>query len=565
MKKIFIICLFICFLFSQSSAVFACTTMLVGKDASVDGSVIVAHSDDDELGDQRIVYVPAKDYPEGSKRPVYPYGAAYPRYVGKSRGAAYDIEGYPETEPLGYIDQVTHTYAYFDGNYALMNEAGLIIGECTDAANLNLQPDKGKRIVDISALSRIAAERCNNPKDAIKLMGELAVKYGYYGWGETLLLADAKEGWVFEICASPDKKSALWAAKRVPDDQFFVAANEFRIRELDPKDSNVMYSANLFEICKDAGWWKHEDGAFDWLKATSPGEYNHPYYSLRRVWRVFNRVNPDLNLSPWVKDGYTKVYPFSIKPKNKLSVRDVMALYRDHYEGSEFDMTKGLASGPFGSPNRWIGPYDGPQNTSAPIDKNMDGAWERPVSIFYGGYSYVCQARGWLPPSIGTVAWIGLDDPYTTCYVPFYAGIIDMPKSFRTGNTSTYDRGTAWWAFNFAANWAELKYQYMIKDIQKKQKEIEDREFRKQAEVDAKAIDLYRTNPKLVPVYLTDYCLSNAQSVVDEWWDMADMLVEKYDDGYVNIPKVGKEVGYPKWWREDVGYGKGPKSYEKPK
>jgi len=553
------------FLVSCYSLVSACTTMLIGKNATIDGSIIVAHSDDDELGDQRIVYVPAKDHKPGSKRPVYPYNVSYPRYVGKDRGLAYDISSYPATKPLGYIDQVSHTYAYFDGNYAIMNEAGLIIGECTDAANLNLDPKQGERMVDISELSRIAAERCDTPVDAIKLMGDLAVKYGYYGWGETLLVADDNEGWVFEICGSPDKKSALWVAKRVPDDKVFAAANEFRIREINPDDPDIMYSPNLFEACEKAGWWNPDEGSFDWLKAVSPGEYNHPYYSLRRVWRIFDRLNPDLRLSPWVEDGYTKAYPFSIVPKNKVSVRDVMALYRDHYEGTEFDMTKGLAAGPFGSPNRWIGPDDGSQNTSAPIDENIKGAWERPISIFYGGYSFICQRKGWLPPEVGTTVWLGLDSPYTTCYVPFYAGVKDLPKSYQTGNTSTFSRDTAWWAFNFVANWAELKYDYMKKDIQTKQKEIEDREFAEQADVEKKAMELYRTSPMLVSDYLTDYCNSNALRVVSEWWDMADMLVSKYDDGYVNDPKVAEEVGYPEWWRKDVGYQNGPKSYEKPK
>jgi len=561
MKKISFLFLASLVLLSFCSA-FACTTMLVGKDATADGSIIVAHADDDELGDQRVMYVPAANHKPGAKRAVYPFKPTYPRYAGKDRGPNYVLKNYPDTKPLGYIDQVPHTYAYFDGNYAIMNEKRLIIGECTDAANLNLEGKPGERIVDISALSRIACERTDNARDAIKLMGELGVKFGYYGWGETLLVADAKEGWVFEMCGSPDKKSALWVAKRVPDDQFFVAANEFRIREIDSNDPDIMHSPDLFEITKKAGWW---DGkvSFDWLRVVSPGEYNHPYYSLRRVWRVFDRVAPSLKLSPWVEDGYTKAYPFSVKPEKKLNVRDVIALYRDHYEGTEFDMTKGLSAGPYGSPDRYIGPYDGPQNTNAPIDPKMWGAWERPVSIFYGGFSYVTQSRAWLPPEIGTVTWVGLDNPNGTVYVPFYAGVTDLPKSFQTGTTGKYDRKTAWWAFNFVDNWADLKYDYMIKDIRKKQKEIEDREFAEQAKVEKMALDFYKKDRKFARKYLTDYCEKNANNIVAEWWGLADMLIAKYSDGYVNIPKIATEVGYPKWWRKKVGYEEGPITYER--
>jgi len=142
------------------------------------------------------------------------------------------------------------------------------------------------------------------------------------------------------------------------------------------------------------------------------------------------RVRPSANFSPWVKDGFTKDYPFSVKPDKKLGVRDVMALHRDHYEGTEFDMTKGLAAGPFGSPYRYIGKYDGAQNNVS-NRSNMWGAWERPISVFYCGYVYVNQARSWLPDEIGGVTWFGPDKPYLTCFVPFYAGgVTDLPKAY---------------------------------------------------------------------------------------------------------------------------------------
>ena len=162
----------------------ACTTILVTKGASRDGSVMISHSDDDELGDQRIIYVPAADHKPGSKRPVYYDPVAFEvntvRYVGTSRGPGYDTPGLPKTESLGYIDQVPHTYAYFDGNYGIMNEHQLMIGECTDGAKIELKPQKGKRIFYSAELSRVALERCKKARDAVELIGELIDKYGYY-------------------------------------------------------------------------------------------------------------------------------------------------------------------------------------------------------------------------------------------------------------------------------------------------------------------------------------------------------------------------------------------------
>lgn len=565
MKKVFSL-LLVCAVFS--SPVLACTTMIVGKDASEDGSVMVAHSDDDELLDQRIVYVPAMDHPVGSKRPVYYdpacFGGSNIRYVGTSRGPAYDDPNLAPTKPLGYIEQVPHTYAYFDGNYAIMNEHQLIFGECTNGAKFQPKPEEGKRIFYSAELSRVAAERCTTAREAIALMGSLIEDHGYYGTGETLLVADPNEAWVFEMCAVPGRTAGLWIAKRVPDDHVFAAANEFRIRDVGENDPDLMYTKDLFKIVQEAGWWKPEQGRLDWLRVVSLGEYNHPYYSLRRVWRIFDRVKPSAKFSPWVKDGFTRDYPFSVKPDKKLSVRDVFSLYRDHYEGTQFDTTRGMAAGPFGSPERYFGPYDGSTPDVASPGRKMIGAWERPISVHYAGYTFVNQARGRFPDPIGGVCWIGLDKAATSCFVPFYAGATDLPKAYQTGNTKKFDRGTAWWSFNFVSNWANLKYSYMIKDITSKQKELEDQEFSRRSQIEKKALVLYKKDPKLARQYLTKYTIENAEEVVAQWWELADRLVAKYSDGYVNFPKLGEDVGYPMWWLGRVGYKNGPTTYKKP-
>jgi len=557
-----------------SPALHACTTILVTKGATEDGSLFVTHSDDDELGDQRLIYVPAADHPPGSKRPVYydavsigpdtNYNALItPRYVGTSRGPGYINKDYPDCIPLGYIPQVEHTYAYFDGNYGIMNEHQLMFGECTDGAKVEPNPEPGKRIFYSSELSRVALERCKTAREAIKLMGELIDNYGYYGTGETLLVGDPEEGWVFEMCGYDENGSdGVWVAKKVPDGEVFAAANEFRIREVDPDDPDMMFSSNLFQAAQQKGWWKPEDGKLDWLKTFSDGEYNHPYYSLRRVWSIFRRVTPSASYSPWVENGYTREYPFSTKPDKKLSIEDVMHLHRDHYEGTEFDMTKGIAGGPFGTPNRYIGEYDGAQNNVGSPDFKMTGAWERPISVFYCGYVFVNQGRSWLPDPIGGVCWFGPDKPSETCFVPFYCGITDIPEPYCTGSTLVFDRHNAWWAFNFVANWADIKFSYIKKDITAKQVAIEGKEIAMQAAIDTAADRLYAKDPTLAREYLTDYCVDNANRVVRKWWKFADDLIVKYDDGYLNNPyNIAGLVGYPKWWRDEVGYTNGPTSY----
>ncbi len=559
-----------------------CTTIIVGRKATVDGSVMVAHSDDNELSDQRLIYVPGQEIKPGSQRDILPEHNRYPRIVSDQRGPGYETTGYPATKPIGHVPwerlianpEVNHTFAYFDGNYGICNEHNLMLGECTNGAKY--QPERvtaeeakktGQhiRIFYSAELSRIALECCRTAREAINLMGGLIDEYGYYSTGETLLLVDENEGWVFEMCALPDDRyHSVWIAQRVPDDEFFVAANEFRIREIDhQRPDDFIHCKTLFKGLEKVGYFDPDDGPLDWLRAVSYGEYNHPYYSLRRVWRVLDRVNPDLGLSPWVRDGFTKDYPFSIKPNRKLSATDIFALYRDHYEGTQFDLTKGIAAGPYGDPHRFTAIYDGAQNNIT-ADKQYFGAWERAISVFYQGYTFVGQIRCNAPEATKGVLWFGPDVSYTTCFTPFFTKINHrgLPQSYQTGDPQKLDWDVAWWIFDFVGNWCRLNFQRMTQvDIQPLQAELEQFGLDGISRMDDK-VGAY---PEDAIRLITEFCAGHATEVVACWKDLAHTLVAKYADGYLNLP--GKDgaavgIGYPSTWLKVTDYKKGPTSYD---
>jgi dipeptidase len=238
-------------------------------------------------------------------------------------------------------------------------------------------------------------------------------------------------------------------------------------------------------------------------------------------------------------------YPLWIKPDAKLSVADVMALMRDHYEGTDFDMTRGLDAGPFKTPNRW-----------RPISWEVDGkqySWERPISTQQTGFSFVSQSRSWLPDAIGGVYWYGLDDTFTSVYVPLYAGIDRVPPSFTRGSLDQFSWDSAWWVFNFVANIANLKYSYMIRDIQAVQSELEDRFLAMQPVVEKAALELADSDPTLMKEYLTQYSVSAGEEVVRRWKELGEFLLTKYNDGYV-AGEEGQPVerGYPEEWLREV-------------
>lgn len=533
-----------------------CTTLIITKGATKDGSMIVTHSDDSALEDSRLIKVPAMDYPDGALRPVYDFLLRYPRLVCKDRGPSYDTPGYPETKPIGHIPQVNHTYAYYDNAYGLMNEHNLMLGECTNNAkytpdyvtdDMAINSGKHVRLLYAQSLSRIALERCDTARDAVKTLGDLIDTYGLFSYGETLLIADKDEGWVFEMCALPDEiYHSAWVAQRVPDGTVFVAANDFRIREIIKDSDDFMYSKLLEPGLYKLGWWSDSLGPIDWMKAVTVTAVTRPYNTFRRVWRVYDLINPDLHLSPWIKDKYTRQYPFSIKPKYKLALQQIFDLYRDHFEGTEFDMTKGVAAGPYGDPTRVRGAYY-ENNSNA-------GAWERPISMYNQSFTSVCQLKPNAPEATKGILWYASDIAYTSCFVPFSTKMDYIPLSFSSFNPQKYDTTSAFWRFNFVANWARLNYQSITAiDIRPLQKALEKNSTALVEELDIQAFIQD----------VTDTFATNAEYVLSNWGSLANMLIAKYANGLCNLEDTDEplEIGYSSTWLSYTTYKKGSTTY----
>jgi dipeptidase len=515
--------------FAEETEKYACTSIVVSKGASVDGSVMTTHSCDGPF-EMRLHVIPGRKHEPGKMRKVY---------IGGGRGA----EKNPAVQS-GEIPEAAETFSRFDIAYPFMNEKQVAIGETTIGGRRELYNPDG--MMDIMTLERIALERASTAREAIQIMGELATQYGYSDGGECLTVCDTKEAWVFEIFGStPLQIGALWAARRVPDGEVSVSANRSRIGELRLDDpDNYMASENVISLAEKMGWYDPEkDGSFRFNDVYDPISTGYYRYTRRREWRVLSLLAPQLNLNPDDGDGY----PFSVKPAEKVSVQTLMTIHRDYYQGTEYDLSKGLAAGPFATPNRYNVP-------SGHLENGHIG-WERPITYNKCSYSFVSQSRDWLPDCIGGLAWFGEDDPKTSCYVPFYCGIADVPESFKTGRKDVFDRNSAWWAFNFLGNWADLKFSYMIEDIRAVYKQIEGDFFDMQPHIEDTALQLYKEDPAKCRRFLTDYSNVMAQKVVDAWWELADHLVVKYTDGLVNKGAENIRVGYPEEWLDLVGYG----------
>ena len=339
-------------------------------------------------------------------------------------------------------------------------------------------------------------------------------------------------------------EGAVWVARRIPDGFICCHANKARIGEFPLDDpENCLYSKNVISVAVDKGLFDPAAGEpFNFHKAYDPDNCDNRHYAGSRVWSIFHRAAPSLNLSTDYCRGVAgaQPYPLWIKPDTKLTTQDVFSLMRDHYEGTEFDMTQGLGAGPFGNPNRW-----------RPIDWQVDDetySWERPISTQQTAYSMVAQMRASLPDPVGGVLWFGMDDTYTTCYTPLYSCIDAVPPSFDAGTLEAFTWDSAWWTFNLVANYACLKYSYMIQDIQAAQSDIEGELLALQPAVETTAASLYQSDPALMKRYLTDYSVSHGETTVERWRALAKHLITKYNDGFIH----GRGVGYPESWLRKV-------------
>jgi len=502
-------------LLAAGAALEACTNLLVTKGASKDGSTMITYSADSHTL----------------------YGELYfKRGLRHLPGESRDIMEWDTGKFLGRIPEAPVTYTRV-GN---MNEFQVVIAETTFGGRKELHVPSG--IVDYGSLIYIGLERARTAREAIEVMTSLAETYGYASEGESFSIADANEVWILEMIGKgKGQKGALWVAHKLPDGTISAHANQARIRQFPQNDpKNALFSKDLIPFAREKGWFKGEDKSFSFADTYAPLSFGALRACEARVWSIFNRAAKSQKLSmDFVKaEKGAKPMPLFVKPDQKLDVRDTMELMRDHYEGTEFDMTKDVGAGPYKLPYRW-----------RPMGFKIDGQdyiHERAISTQQTGFSFVSQSRSWLPDAVGGVLWFGVDDTFTTVYVPISCGIKEAPKAFAegTGNFNEFSWDSAFWTFNFVSNYTYTRWSDMIVDVQKVQREFEGLYLTDQAEVDRTALDLYKQNPSLAKDYLTQYAAKNTGQLMARWKKLGEFLIWKYLDG--NVRNEKGEVTHPK-------------------
>ena len=523
MIKKFVITFVIAFAFLFSESGKACTNFIVTKGASTDGSVMVTYTADSFGFYGELYHFPAAVYPNGAMLDIYEW----------------DTGKY-----LGSIPQASLTYNVV-GN---MNEHQVVIGETTFGGRKELVDPKG--IIDYGSLMYIALQRSKTAREAIKVMTDLVNEFGYYSSGESFSIADANEAWIMEMIGKGEgNKGAVWVAVKIPDGYISGHANHSRITNFPLNDpEKALYAPDVISFAKEKGYFNGKDSEFSFSDTYAPIDFGKIRFCDARVWSLFRRCNSEMDkYISYIRGENLERMPLYIKPERKLSVHDVMHLMRDHYQGTELDMTTGVAAGPYEMPYRWrplVWEYQGEQYFN-----------ERPISTPQTGFSFVSQARSHLPREVGGVLWFGVDDTYFTVYTPMYASMTKAPANFAkgVGSLSEFTWDSAFWVFNFVSNWSYPRFSVMIGDVQRVQNDLEGKFLAQQETIDATALSLLKNSRGEAIKYLTDYSVASAEKTYKTWKKLGEDLILKHIDGITKDEFYKpKNIGYPEEFKRKI-------------
>ena len=507
-----------------SSGAFACSNLIVGKKASVDGSVMVSYNADDYGMFGHLCHYPAGTHPKGSMRQIYDWDSGV--YHGE-------------------IEEAPVTYNVI-GN---INEFQLSIGETTYGGREEMVDSTG--ILDYGSLIYVTLQRAKTAREAISVMTSLVEKYGYNSEGETFSICDPNEAWIMEMQGTgAGSKGVVWVAMRIPDDAICAHANQSRIGKFNMKDKkNVLYSKNVISYARKMGWFNGKDSDFSWKNTYAFPDFSGRRFCDARVWSFFNHYADDFDrYLPWAlgKDKDAEDMPLWIVPNRKLSVADVENGMRDHYEGTALALdTTNIGSGIYEMPYR-----------PTPLTFTVDGKQyfnERPISTQQTAFTFVSQLRSWLPREIGGVLWFGNDDANMVAYTPVYCGNTVQPACYNTkgADAVTFSSDNAFWLCNMVSNMVYPRYSQLFPELKAVRDSLETSYFASQTSIEKQAADLYQTDKAAALKLLNNYSNAKADEMLASWKHLATRIIVKYNDMAVKKEKDGKLLqsvtrpGYP--------------------
>ena len=495
------------------TAAMACTSVIVGKKASTDGSVMCTYNADSFGTFRNMNYLAGGKHAQGEMRRVIDRDSK---------------------EYHGDIPEAPVTYSVI-GN---INEWQVAIGETTFGGRPEMKDSTG--IIDYGTLMDLGLQRARTAREAIEVMTTLAEKYGYCSTGEVFSICDPDEAWIMEMLGcGAGSKAVVWVALRVPDNAVCAHANQSRVRQFDRKDKkNVLCSKNCISFAREKGWFTGKDADFSFYDAYAVDNFRARRYCEARVWSVFNRFKKGFGEQylPFVlgEKRDAEPMPLWIVPDRKVSLQDVQAALRDHYEGTPLALDNDPGQGWYDRPYR-------PTPLSYKVD-DKEYFNERPVSTQQSAFTWIAQMRSWLPREVGGVIWWGNDDGNMVPYTPVYCCNTRQPRCYNTPGADcvTFSRENAYWVCNWVSNMVYPRYSLLFPSLEAVRDSLDASYAALQPQVEARAVELGKQDRSRAIEYLTDYSCQKGDEMLERWNRLAEYLIVKFNDGVVRKEKDGK-------------------------
>ncbi len=514
----------------EDSERLSCTSIMVGRLASTDGSVITSHTCDSWYRTW-MQWVPAADYPRDTTMAIY-----------EGRMHTENPQSMQGVTVKGQIPQVKHTYRFLDTAYPCLNEKRLGIGETTISGRKELRNKKG--LFMIEELERVVLQRCTSAREAIRLMGELIKKYGYGDSGECLTIADTAEVWMFEVFGEgPKNIGGVWAAQRIPDDEVAVSANVCRIGRIDTSDSDhFMASENVFSVARKLDLWDGKE-EFSFWKAYSGKNYIDEVknYSIRE-WFILNSLAPSLHLNMDVEE-----LPISVRPDKKVSAEDVCHLLGSYYEGTQYDYTQHLKvpntkKETVGDsvPEMIVSPVANPwmrmdeQALFAAKGDSTFRTWMRFIGVPQCAYSTVIQLYSNSDDALGGILWMALDNPGESPRFPIYTGSTKLPKMSEICGNHTYRDDCAMWHFRRTNKLATVRWGTCRKTLEPAREHFLKKGIQEKAFVAENVARIRREaeDEEEVHQFLNDYTADFLGSAIFRWDELYRTYWRQFWSGF---------------------------------
>jgi len=440
---------------AQNDERLECFLIMAGKGTTSDGSVLLAHNNDLSGKEASLIEkYPKKKYKTGE-------------YVHFPTGLK--------------IPQVDETFEWMvlrifkgfsEGDAVAVNEFQVAI-----AGGLALGDDRNEKAVIADPLIKngltggvryIALQRSKTARECVELIGSLYTKYGV-AYPSGVGIADPDNVWYIESGGGK-----CWAAIRIPDDKIWVQANGFRIGEIDFDDKmNFLSSPGLKKFALQKGLWSLAEGKFHFAKAFGKKKRSkaNKFYNSRRVWRGICLLAPELKLDPDLPE-----LPLFIKPEEKIDLKKLFKILRDHYEGTKYNI----------------------------YTENESDQKERAIAVPGSVHTNVLQLRGWMPNDIGAVLWAGVGPTPFAIYVPYYFGINEISKPFSTAGKEYTDE-SAFWTFRSLSDQLTPRFNESAGKVIAEWEKFETDEIEMQSKVEKKAVALFNKNKKEAKIWLTYY------------------------------------------------------------